>query len=115
MNSCEIFCNNLRKTMIYKNLNFAQLYELTNKTIPPTYNTKILNPETFNPTIQTMEKIAKALEVPLHQLLDPEYIVVQTQPLPRGYHIVKALLTDYETIDVREKDKKNKRRLKLDI
>lgn len=110
MDYVEILCKNIKIIMNIKGLTFADLSRREPK-LSTAYGQKIKDPSIFNPTVRTLELLAKALEVPAYELLNPNYKFENSEPLPNGYEIVEAVLTTAEAKHVRIRDEHNRMNL----
>lgn len=107
MDCVEILCKNIINIMNIKKLTFADLARREPK-LSTAYSQKIKDPSIFNPTVKTVELIANALEIPAYELLNPNYKFKNTEPLPKGYELVEAVLTSSEAKHVRIRDDHNR-------
>ena len=109
----EIFNRNLRRLMIERDFNKAELSRRSGVSYP--FICDLVN-GTGNPSIKTLEAIAKAFNIELPRLLekhDEDTWIGEPIKIPDGYERVSAVLPKYDAYLVKKKAAETQKKLKV--
>ena len=111
MTSIELFCRNLRIFMTIKRLDFAKLTVLTHNKISYSYLLNFRRPQNFNPSIDKLEILANAIDVPMKVMFDPNVGWDGDYSAPDGFIRREALLSDAQNVLIAQWEKENEKRI----
>lgn len=108
----DIFTTNLRRLMIERDLNKAELSRRSGVSFA--YICDLVKGE-GNPSIKTMEAIAKALNIEMPRLLERhegETWIGKPLKIPEGYERVSAILPKFDAYLVKKKAAETQKKIK---
>lgn len=111
MRTAATVCYNVRNLLIARGMNYQQLCEIAK--CSKSYAMLLKDPEKFNPTLDVLDKLAKALKVRVRDLINPELNIDELAARPSNMHDYSLTLTDFQRLRIQPWLEANKRRIKM--
>ena len=112
MTLVETFCRNLRMILTMKGESYQSLVDLCKKEVSQATIQNMKHPDKCNPTLNNIEKIAKALNIKPKFLIDPNLDYNAMITPAQGFIRRECLLSEVQDYEVREWEKLNAQRVK---
>ena len=104
-------CYNVRNLLMAKGMTYQKLCEIAG--FSQSYTTLMKNPDKFNPTLDVIDALARALKVRPRDLINPRLNIDDLTGRPSNMHDYSVTLTDFQRMRIQPWLEANERRIKL--
>lgn len=106
--SPQILSANVKKLLIVNGWSYAKLAEVCKGKLSYAYINSLRHPDKINPSIKAIEIIAKAFNVTLQTLLNPNLEYDKATVLPEGYFRKEYLVDEFQDVTLTRWENINK-------